>query len=241
MWRTLPRSGWGCERTSLGASSSPANFGRRGRHSATWRGKKVNFVIHLQIEIKWVFRHVFRACLFSSTIKPVCVYVCVCLCILVAQLYPTLCDPMDCSSPGSSVHGVLQARILEWVATPFSRGSSQHRDRTQVSHMAGRFFTVWATTEALKPVRTEVIQVHVFQSNHCSSHSGALGGQWQHGGLWIRILRRWRERSGQVMSSSWNFIVCVEAVLGSQNKEYRWKASRILEGWERVMLFRSSK
>ena len=56
--------------------------------------------------------------------------------------------------------------------------------------------------EALKPVRTEVIQVHVFQSNHCSSHSGALGGQWQHGGLWIRILRRRRERSGQVMSSS---------------------------------------
>ena len=46
----------------------------------------------------------------------------------VAQLYPTLCDPMDCSLSGSSVHGILQARILEWVAVPFSRGSSQHRD-----------------------------------------------------------------------------------------------------------------
>ena len=52
--------------------------------------------------------------------------------------------PMDCSPPGSSVHGSLQARILEWVAISFSRGSSQSRDRTSVSHMACRFFTVWA-------------------------------------------------------------------------------------------------
>ena len=59
----------------------------------------------------------------------------------------TLCDPMDCGPPGSSVHGILQARILEWVAFPFSRGSSQPRDRTQVSCFAGRFFTIWATRE----------------------------------------------------------------------------------------------
>ena len=52
----------------------------------------------------------------------------------------TLCDPMDCSLPASSVHGILQARILEWVAISFSRGS-QSRDPTQVSHIAGRFFT----------------------------------------------------------------------------------------------------
>ena len=52
-----------------------------------------------------------------------------------------LCDPMDCSLPGSSVHGILQARILEWVAMPSSRGSSQPRDRTQVFYTAGRFFT----------------------------------------------------------------------------------------------------
>ena len=55
------------------------------------------------------------------------------------QSCPTPCDPMDCSPPGSSVHGLLQARILEWVAVPFSRGSSQHRDRTEVSHVAGGF------------------------------------------------------------------------------------------------------
>ena len=54
----------------------------------------------------------------------------------------TLCDPMDGSPPGSSVHGILQARILEWVAMPSSRGSSQPRDQTQVSCTAGRFFTI---------------------------------------------------------------------------------------------------
>ena len=52
------------------------------------------------------------------------------------QLCPTLCNPMDCSSPGSSVHGILQARILEWIAVSSSRGSSQHRDRTLVSYVS---------------------------------------------------------------------------------------------------------
>ena len=67
--------------------------------------------------------------------------------VSVAQSCPTLCDPMDCSPPGSSVHGILQARILEWVASPFSRGSSWPKDRTQVSCMAGRYFTIWATRD----------------------------------------------------------------------------------------------
>ena len=53
--------------------------------------------------------------------------------MLVTQLCPTLCDPVDYSPPGSSVHGILQARILEWVAIPFSRGSSRPRDGTWVS------------------------------------------------------------------------------------------------------------
>ena len=60
------------------------------------------------------------------------------------QLY----DPVDCSLPGSSVHGILQARILEWIAIPSSRGSSQPRDGTQVFCIAGGFFNVWATREA---------------------------------------------------------------------------------------------
>ena len=54
---------------------------------------------------------------------------------------PTLCDPTDCSPPGSSVDVIHQARIQEWVAIPFSRGPSQPRDQTWVSSIAGRFFT----------------------------------------------------------------------------------------------------
>ena len=64
------------------------------------------------------------------------------------QSCPTLWDPTDCSPPGSSVHGILQATILEWVAMSSSRGSYQPRDRTQVSHILGGFFTIWATREA---------------------------------------------------------------------------------------------
>ena len=55
-------------------------------------------------------------------------YICMCLCVLVAQSCPTLCDPMDCSLPGSSVHGILQARRLVWVAISSSKGSSRPRD-----------------------------------------------------------------------------------------------------------------
>ena len=65
--------------------------------------------------------------------------------VLVTQLCLTLCDPMDCSPPGSCVHGILQARILEWIVISFSRGSSQLRDRTWVFSIAGRFLTIWAT------------------------------------------------------------------------------------------------
>ena len=69
----------------------------------------------------------FRVCVCVC----VCMCVCVCVCVLVAQLCPTLCDPMDYSPPGSSVQGLLQARILEWVAVPSSRGSSRPRDQTR--------------------------------------------------------------------------------------------------------------
>jgi len=61
------------------------------------------------------------------------------------QSCQTLCNPMDCSPPGSSVHGIIQARIFEWVTIPFSRRSSQSRDGAWVSYIAGRFFTLWDT------------------------------------------------------------------------------------------------
>ena len=70
--------------------------------------------------------------------------------VLVTLSCPTLCKPMDCSLPGCSVHRILQARILEWVAISFSRGSSWYSVQIQVSCVAGRFFIVWATREAPK-------------------------------------------------------------------------------------------
>ena len=67
----------------------------------------------------------------------------------VAQSCPTLCDPMDCNPPGSSIHGISQAWILEWATIPFARGSSEPRDWTWVSCTADRCFTIWATREAI--------------------------------------------------------------------------------------------
>ena len=66
--------------------------------------------------------------------------------VLVAQL--SLCNPMEYSPPGSSVHGIFQVNILEWVSISSSRGPSRPRDRTQVSHIAGRCFNLCATREA---------------------------------------------------------------------------------------------
>ena len=68
--------------------------------------------------------------------------------VLVAQSCLTLCNPTDCRLPGSCVHGILQARILEWVAISFSRGSSWPKNWTQVSCIAGKFFTIWATRKS---------------------------------------------------------------------------------------------
>ena len=73
------------------------------------------------------------------------IYMCIYMKVLVIQLCLTLCGPMNCSPSGSSVHGILQTRILEWDAMSFSRGSSWPRDRTLVSYIAGRFFTIGAT------------------------------------------------------------------------------------------------
>ena len=80
---------------------------------------------------------------------------------LLAQSRLTLCDPMDCCPPGSSVYGILQARILEWVAIPFSRGSSQPRDRTWVSCIVDRFF----------PISTQGNHMYLFQSEKWKSLS----------------------------------------------------------------------
>ena len=98
------------------------------------------------------------------------IYCCYGQCLLDKSLQscPTLLDSMDCSPPGSSVHGILQARILEWVALPFSRGSSWPNDSTQVSCTAGRFFTFLATREAHKKGAAWWFEVKTSRSRkHC--------------------------------------------------------------------------
>ena len=94
-----------------------------------------------------------------------------CLLLLVAQSCPTLCDLRDCSPPGSSVHGILQARILEWVAIPFCRGSSWPTDWTSVSSIVGRFFTVRDTRKA--PLNA-FIRKTAFPESHMTHSSPPL-------------------------------------------------------------------
>ena len=78
----------------------------------------------------------------------------------VARLCLTLCDPIDYTN-----HGIFQSRILEWVAFPFSRGSSQPRDRTRVSCIAGGFFTSWDTRQAFNVRITPLISIRSFELN----------------------------------------------------------------------------
>ena len=84
----------------------------------------------------------------------------------ITQSCPTLCNPMDCSLPRFSVHGIFQARIPEWVAISFSRGSSQPRDRTQVSCIVGRSFTVWATREVINLQSLVTTHTHTHTHTH---------------------------------------------------------------------------
>ena len=109
------------------------------------------------------------------------------VCVLITQSCTTLSKSKDCSPPGSSVHGILQARILEWVSMPFSRGSSQPRDWTQVSHIADRFFTMWAiqntgkfgkinffrTLETTKST-LELTKKHLLKKTNCLSWEQTL-------------------------------------------------------------------
>ena len=87
-----------------------------------------------------------------------------------AQSCPTLCDPMECGPAGSSVHGILQARIQEWVAIPFSWGSTQPRDQTQVSYIAGRFLT---TGEQSKEKEFKLHLSYKLMGSWCPTLSGS--------------------------------------------------------------------
>ena len=96
----------------------------------------------------------------------------------------SVCDPMDCSPPGSSVQGISQARRLEWVAIPFSRGSSWHRDWTQITCIAGRLFTIWITREAaggLPGQRTIILEAMI--ESEMYTHLINDDYQWQQSSL----------------------------------------------------------
>ena len=103
----------------------------------------INFAISNKPLKSWV--HVLFLFMFSEFIIS-CMYQSVE--VLITQSCSTLCNTMDYSLPGSEVHGILQARILEWIAISSSRELSQPWDQIQVSCIAGRFFTLWATREA---------------------------------------------------------------------------------------------
>ena len=95
---------------------------------------------------------------------------------------PTLWDPMDYRLPGSSVHGIFQAIVLEWVAISFSRGSSWPRDRTWVSHIVDRHFTVWAT--GFKCAQKGGPD-HVFKC--CPWTASVKGHTWLGSNLWTSV------------------------------------------------------
>ena len=101
--------------------------------------------------------------------------------VSVAQSCLILCNHMDSSLLFSTVHGILQARILEWVAIPFLRGFSKHRNQTQVSCFAGKFFTNWATMEALLTLFPSILWHFLFTLYivvFCSYLPGSKGALW---------------------------------------------------------------
>ena len=127
--------------------------------------------------------------------------------MLVTQSCPTLCDPIDCIPPGSSVHGILQARILEWVAMPFSRVSSQPRDQTQVSHIADIFVTIWATRGNPEALR---------QGSASSSHGPILCSLQVKNVFYIVNGGRKYQKKNNIswcMKNMWNSLGCVLGTL----------------------------
>ena len=133
---------------------------------------------------------------------------------------PTLCNTMDCSLPRVSVHGIFQARILEWVALSFSRGSSRPRDQARVSRIVGRSFTVWAASEVIDLQSLVTTQTHT----HTHTHTHAL----QNRDLANRILAHWRSSSAPSRQSrklSWGsaqetaVFTCASPVTGALGTE----------------------
>ena len=123
-----------------------------------------------------------------------------CCCCLVTKLYPNIFNTTDSSPPGSSVHGILQARILEWVAIPFSRGSSQPRNQIYISCLASRFFI----TEPLGKIPTMEYYSTIKRMKSC--HLQQQGCIWRlsfKGNLCDYLSHRERQTSYD-MAYKWN-------------------------------------
>ena len=119
-----------------------------------------------------------------------------------AQSCLTLWDLMDCSPPGFSIHGILQARILEWAAIPFSRGSSRPRDQTQASHVARGLFTVWATREALKTQGHLLLCVcYLVPECVCETHSNNPVFTWERAFWPFKCPFCWNREAAQEVDS----------------------------------------
>ena len=166
----------------------------------------------------------------------------------VAQLCPTLCNPMD-----YTVHGILQARILDWVAFPFSRGSSQPRDWALVSRIAGKFFTSWATSEAQEYFTYSSVgkeSTYIAGDPSLISESGRSAEE----GIGYPLQYSWASPVPQLAGKQGGFFVCeigfyVDSTLGipgfqgceAISLEFGllrlWKLHRyLLTGWSRQLV-----
>ena len=123
MFETFHNKKW--DDNKVNQNYQEGNHFDQSENATAWRSQMAVLVLEMS---KWRF------------------HMCVCW---VVRSCPTLCDPVECSPPGSSVPGISQTRILKWVAITFPRGSSRPRDQTRVSHVAGRVFTIWASEQTL--------------------------------------------------------------------------------------------
>ena len=151
---------------------------------------------------------------------------------------------MDCRLPGSSVRGILQASVLEWVAISFSRGSSWPRDRTRVSHIVGRHFTIWATREATKPL---ILRPHALKessyllfipSYHVFTHSlrAVWRKMWPHGmWRWIQGRGNWNYQSAMLLRAGYLrglfFMATTHTIYLSVNFNTKKKKSGKCSSW----------
>ena len=152
--------------------------------------------------LKWSHILRYRSCIFRDAVSAVCMLVTLCCCFqlsmwrlktikqvnrasvlssLVTKLFQLFCHPIDCGPPGSSVHGILQSRIMEWLAIPFSSGSFWLRDKTCVCWLAGGFFTTEPPQSSVRMWRINfksrksfsLVSMHILISFLISLTSGA--------------------------------------------------------------------